>query len=187
MAPCNHGCMQVDIFSPNIYRYLSSCSDYLHRRVFKHVIIAHTAVWLLFTGYSIPRPTMIKALRWITYINVSFFLFLEGKLSHSSLAPSIRVSCSCAFLLVGRFFLFTQKHYTALRQCWWMNSTHWTEYARTLFPKVHLTKMSRLPIKFARLLDLYLVKSLSMVIVSGSCRMGSVIQTHGGYVHFLIL
>ena len=29
-------------------------------------------VWLfLLTGYSIPKPTMIKALRWITYINVS--------------------------------------------------------------------------------------------------------------------
>ena len=26
---------------------------------------------VLYTGYSIPQPTMIGALRWITYINVS--------------------------------------------------------------------------------------------------------------------
>ena len=27
----------------------------------------------LYTGYSIPQPSMIGALRWITYINVSSF------------------------------------------------------------------------------------------------------------------
>jgi ATP-binding cassette subfamily G (WHITE) protein 2 (SNQ2) len=26
----------------------------------------------LYTGYQIPRPSMIGALRWISYINVSF-------------------------------------------------------------------------------------------------------------------
>lgn len=28
----------------------------------------------LYTGYAIPKPTMIGALRWITYINVSLKL-----------------------------------------------------------------------------------------------------------------
>jgi ATP-binding cassette, subfamily G (WHITE), member 2, SNQ2 len=27
----------------------------------------------LYTGYTIPKPSMIGALRWITYINVSIF------------------------------------------------------------------------------------------------------------------
>lgn len=32
-----------------------------------------TFALVLYTGYVIPKPSMIGALRWITYINVSFF------------------------------------------------------------------------------------------------------------------
>lgn len=31
-----------------------------------------TFALVLYTGYVIPKPSMIGALRWITYINVSF-------------------------------------------------------------------------------------------------------------------
>jgi ABC-type multidrug transport system permease subunit len=30
-------------------------------------------VVVLYTGYTIPQPSMIGALKWITYINVSFY------------------------------------------------------------------------------------------------------------------
>ena len=32
-----------------------------------------TLALAIYTGYTIPKPSMIGALRWITYINVSLF------------------------------------------------------------------------------------------------------------------
>ncbi len=34
-----------------------------------------TLLFVLYTGYTIPKPSIIKALRWITNINVSQLLF----------------------------------------------------------------------------------------------------------------
>lgn len=49
-----------------------------------------TLILVLYTGYSIPQPYMIGALRWITYINVrvsSFSIFA---------AVEVTVSRSCS-------------------------------------------------------------------------------------------
>ena len=35
-----------------------------------------TLALVLYTGFTIPQPSMIGALRWITYINVSRFFWL---------------------------------------------------------------------------------------------------------------
>lgn len=50
--------------------------------MFKEEAGAHTVAGLstfalvLYTGYTIPKPSMIGALRWITYINVSFNFYV---------------------------------------------------------------------------------------------------------------
>ena len=53
---------------------------------------------VLYTGYSIPQPTMIGALRWITYINVSevesslrIFALISVMFRHAALALRLRV------------------------------------------------------------------------------------------------
>lgn len=35
-------------------------------------------ILLLYSGYTIPKPSMIGALRWISYINVSFHPFADS-------------------------------------------------------------------------------------------------------------
>lgn len=48
-----------------------------------------TLILVLYTGYTIPQPSMIGALRWITYINVSscFIRIFYRCLTKSSAAP----------------------------------------------------------------------------------------------------
>lgn len=48
---------------------------------------------VLYTGYTIPQPSMIGALRWITYINVRFQLFypVVSILTHRPSALEIRL------------------------------------------------------------------------------------------------
>ena len=185
MAPCNYSCMQVRSCSPNICRHLSSCSNYLYRHVFfsNSQLCLYQLSDFLLTGYSIPKPTMIKALRWITYINVSSCCPWKEKSFSSNSSP---FDMGKLLLLPSQDEVFAEQHSTVLKRSWRMNFTRWTEHAQTWFRLDQLTKTSRLPIKSVRLLDLYLVKSSSMVIVSLSWPTGLITQTHGGYVQSFI-
>lgn len=39
---------------------------------------------VLYTGYTIPKPSMIGALKWISYINVSIYQCLDSSLVFTS-------------------------------------------------------------------------------------------------------
>lgn len=49
-----------------------------------------TLILVLYTGYTIPQPSMIGALRWITYINVRFHSITAIPCSYDVLAASVR-------------------------------------------------------------------------------------------------
>lgn len=46
----------------------------------------------LYTGYQLPRPTMIGALRWISYINVNFETLLLRRLGISQIYENSSLS-----------------------------------------------------------------------------------------------
>src|SRR5580693_927550 len=54
-------------------------------------------ILVLYTGYAIPKPSMIGALKWISYINVSVFLrptdrpFFRVRRAHGTVANSVRI------------------------------------------------------------------------------------------------
>ena len=52
-------------------------------------------ILVLYTGYAIPKPSMIGALKWISYINVGAFLridpFFPVHRAHGTVANSVRL------------------------------------------------------------------------------------------------